>query len=111
MTETFGRGADCQRLAVGFTPHHGKGRRWWKCSWRLRCAVAAQSSECKRSVGVRKLYIGNLPLQTTENALQDWFGRRDFKVEKVTLIRNHFSGQLQGLGFVELTSHEEAQRA
>ena len=34
-----------------------------------------------------------------------------FKVEKVTLIRNHFSGQLRGFGFVELTSHEEAQRA
>ena len=60
---------------------------------------------------MRKLDVGNLPLQTTENTLQDWNGRRDFKVEKVTLIRNHFSGQLQGFGFGDLTSHEEAQRA
>lgn len=60
---------------------------------------------------MRKLCVGNLLLQTTEKALRDGFGRRDFKVEKVTLIRNHFSGQLRGFGFVELTSHEEAQRA
>ena len=60
---------------------------------------------------MKTLYVSNLPLQATEDQLQDWFGQAGFRVKKVTLIRDRFSGQPRGFGFVEITSHEEAQRA
>jgi RNA recognition motif-containing protein len=60
---------------------------------------------------MKKLYVGRGPLEATENELQDWFGQAGFKVESVTLIRDRFSGESRGFGFVKITNHEEAQRA
>ena len=60
---------------------------------------------------MKTLYVSNLPLQATKDQLQDWFDQAGFRVKKVTLIRDRFSGQPRGFGFVEITSHEEAQRA
>ena len=60
---------------------------------------------------MKKLYVGNLPLQATEDELQDWFDQAGFRVESLTLIRDHFSGQPRGFGFVTITSNEKAQRA
>ena len=60
---------------------------------------------------MKKLYVGNLPLPATEGDLQEWFGQAGFRVEKVTLIRDRFSGESRGFGFVEITSQDEAQRA
>ncbi len=60
---------------------------------------------------MKKLYVGRLPPEATEEELQDWFGQAGFKLKNVTLIRDRFSGESRGFGFVEITSHEEAQRA
>ena len=57
-----------------------------------------------------KLYIGNLSYEVTEEDLKlalEPFG----KVESVTLIKDKFSGQSKGFGFVEMSSKAEGQAA
>jgi len=59
---------------------------------------------------VKKLYIGNLPYQATEAELQNWFGQAGVKVDTVTLMRDRYTGEARGFGFVELPD-PEADRA
>jgi cold-inducible RNA-binding protein len=60
---------------------------------------------------VKKLYVGNLPFQATEQDLVDWFAVAGVSGPSVTLIRDQMSGQLRGFGFVEVANNEEADRA
>ena len=58
----------------------------------------------------RKLYVGNLPYNTTEQDLQDLFAGAG-NVETVNLMRDMATGQARGFGFVEMASDDEAQKA
>ena len=60
---------------------------------------------------MKKLYVGNLPFQATEQDLADWFAQAGVSGPSVTLIRDQMSGQLRGFGFVEVANNEEADRA
>jgi len=60
---------------------------------------------------VKKLYIGNLPFQVNEEELSNWFVQAGVTPSNVTLIRDRFSGQPRGFGFVEINNDEEADRA
>jgi RNA recognition motif-containing protein len=60
---------------------------------------------------VKRLYVGNLPFQASEEDLVNWFTQAGVSGPTVTLIRDQMSGQLRGFGFVEVTSSEEADRA
>jgi len=57
-----------------------------------------------------KLYVGNLPFQTTESDLQDLFATAG-DVATVTLVRDRATGQARGFGFVEMSDAEGARRA
>lgn len=57
-----------------------------------------------------KLYVGNLPYRTTEDALSEYFGQCG-SVESVAIITDRDSGRSKGFGFVEMSSDEEAQAA
>ena len=65
----------------------------------------------KRSLALKKLYVGNLPFQATEEQLSTLFSQTGVTTENVTLVRDRFSGQPRGFGFVEVPSNEEAERA
>lgn len=58
----------------------------------------------------KKLYVGNLPYQITEDALKDLFAKAG-TVESATVITDKVSGRSKGFGFVEFASEEEAQKA
>ncbi len=58
----------------------------------------------------RKLYVGNLPYDTDEQALQDLFGQVD-AVESVSVMRDQMTGRARGFAFVEMSTPEGAQRA
>ena len=58
----------------------------------------------------RKLYVGNLPYETDETALQELFARAG-SVETVTVMRDRATGRARGFAFVEMSSDEEAQTA
>jgi RNA recognition motif-containing protein len=58
----------------------------------------------------RKLYVGNLPYDTTEQDLQTLFAGAG-TVETVNVMRDMATGRARGFGFVEMGSDEEAQQA
>lgn len=60
---------------------------------------------------MKKLYVGNLPFQATEEELGNWFSQAGVSPGNITLVRDRFSGQSRGFGFVEMQSDEEADRA
>ena len=58
----------------------------------------------------RKLYVGNLPFETTEDDLQQLFEQAG-AVESVRVMRDQATGRARGFAFVEMASDEEAQTA
>jgi RNA recognition motif-containing protein len=54
---------------------------------------------------LKKLFIGNLPANTTENDLHDLFSEYG-TVRSSRLISDVFSGLCKGFGFVEMEGHE-----
>lgn len=57
-----------------------------------------------------KLYVGNLPFNTTDAELQDLFAQAGM-VKSAQVIKDRASGRSKGFGFVEMGSPEEAQSA
>jgi len=57
-----------------------------------------------------KLYVGNLPYQTTESDLQSLFEATG-PVSSINIIRDRATGQARGFAFVEMSNVEGAQRA
>ena len=56
----------------------------------------------------KKLYVGNLSFETTENELQELFGQTG-SVETVRIIMDRETGRSKGFGFVEMqTGGDEA---
>ena len=60
---------------------------------------------------MKKLYVGNLPFQATDQDLTDWFKQAGANVASVSLVTDKFTGQARGFGFVEINNDEEASRA
>lgn len=58
----------------------------------------------------KKLYVGGLSYDTTEDTLRDTFSQAG-TVETATIIMDRMSGRSKGFGFVEMSSEEEAQKA
>jgi len=58
----------------------------------------------------KKLYIGGLSYDTTEDTLKDLFSESG-KVESAIVITDKMSGRSKGFGFVEMSTEEEAQKA
>ena len=57
-----------------------------------------------------KLYVGNLPFNTTENELQELFSQAG-TVQEVTLMQDRFTGKSRGFAFITMGSDEDAQNA
>jgi cold-inducible RNA-binding protein len=58
----------------------------------------------------KKLYVGNLPYQTTDQDLSELFGSHG-SVESATVITDKFSGRSKGFGFVEFSNDDDGQKA
>src|SRR5437773_3152575 len=57
-----------------------------------------------------KLYVGNLPFQTTSDDLRDHFAQAG-NVESAQVVEDRMTGRSRGFGFVEMTTPEEAAAA
>jgi RNA recognition motif-containing protein len=57
-----------------------------------------------------KLYVGNLPYQTTESDLQSLF-EGSGQVATINIVRDRATGQARGFAFVEMTDSDGAQKA
>lgn len=58
----------------------------------------------------KRLYVGSLPYDVTEDQIHDLFGQHG-KVASTKLIRDKFSGQSRGFAFVEMETEEGAKSA
>ena len=58
----------------------------------------------------KRLYIGNLPYETTESELRTLFSEAG-QVEDVKIIFDAYSGRSKGFGFVEMRTEENANVA
>jgi RNA recognition motif-containing protein len=60
---------------------------------------------------VKKLFIGNLPYSANETDVQNFFADNGVAVDSVTVMRDRFTGQARGFGFVEINDDTAAMRA
>lgn len=58
----------------------------------------------------KKLYVGGLSYNTTQDALRDAFAQAG-QVESASIVTDRMSGRSRGFGFVEMTSDEDAAKA
>jgi len=58
----------------------------------------------------KKLYVGNLVYEATDEDLKNHFSQAG-NVVSATVIRYRDTGRSKGFGFVEMNSEEEAQKA
>ncbi len=56
------------------------------------------------------IYVGNLANTATESDLREAF-QAFGQVDKTAVIKDKFSGESRGFGFVEMANHEEATKA
>ncbi|MGQ3887664.1 RNA recognition motif domain-containing protein [Legionella sp. CNM-1927-20] len=57
-----------------------------------------------------KIYVGNLPFDTTEVSLENGFGKYG-KIEELLLIKDRFTGQSKGFGFITFSTQHEAENS
>jgi RNA recognition motif-containing protein len=57
-----------------------------------------------------RLFVGNLPYNTTENDLQSHFSQAG-AVVAVNILQDRTTGRSRGFGFVEMSSQDEASKA
>lgn len=58
----------------------------------------------------RKIYIGNLSYNTTEDSVRDAFNSFG-EIEDLILIKDRDTGRLKGFGFITFDSSEAADKA
>ena len=56
------------------------------------------------------IYVGNLSFDLTEEDLKEAFGAFG-QVESATIVKDKFTGESRGFGFVEMPSQKEATSA
>jgi RNA recognition motif-containing protein len=58
-----------------------------------------------------KLFVGNLPYAATEADLTSFFAQAGVTVDSVNVMRDRFSGEARGFGFVEINDDAQAMHA
>ena len=87
------------RLPIGwYLPGYGSG------------AARSRFDSLFWSFPLKKIYVGNLPYQTTEQDLEALFAEFG-QVSSVALIVDRHTGRSRGFGFVEMESESEAASA
>src|SRR5438132_13307475 len=71
--------------------------------------VLMSSAAPRRYMG-KKLYVGNLPITTTDEALQEIFAQAG-SVQSAKIITDRDTGRSKGFGFVEMSTDQEAADA
>jgi len=60
---------------------------------------------------VARLFVGNLPYKATESDLEGFFADAGVQVDSVNIMRDRFSGEARGFGFVEINDDNAANQA
>src|SRR5436309_15787815 len=87
-----------------------RARRWTSTSSMGRRARPPLTSARSEGDMGRKLFVGNLSFETSDDDLKETFSKAG-ACEMASVIRDRMTGRSRGFGFVEMGSDEEAQRA
>lgn len=60
---------------------------------------------------MKKLFVGNLPYTANETDVQNFFTENAVTIDSVTVMRDRFTGQARGFGFVEINDDAAAAHA
>ena len=60
---------------------------------------------------MKKLFVGNLPYSANETDIQNFFSDSGVTIDSVTVMRDKFTGQARGFGFVEINDDNAALHA
>jgi RNA recognition motif-containing protein len=58
-----------------------------------------------------RLYVGNIPYNTTDVDLRTMFGQNGRNVTEVKIVTDRETGQSRGFAFVEMATHDDALKA
>ncbi len=58
-----------------------------------------------------KLFVGNLPYSANETDVENFFASNGVTVDTVNVMRDRFSGEARGFGFVEIANEATGQQA
>lgn len=67
--------------------------------------------ERKETLMGKRLYVGNLSYDTTEEGLRNAFSENGGTVADIHILIDRETGRSRGFGFVEMSTDEEAQAA
>ncbi len=73
-------------------------------------SMVLMSSAAPRRYMGKKLYVGNLPFNTTDESLNEIFSQAG-SVQSAKIITDRDTGRSKGFGFVEMSSDQEAADA
>jgi RNA recognition motif-containing protein len=59
---------------------------------------------------MRKIYVGNIPFNATEQDLRDLFSEYG-EIESLKIMKDKFTEESKGFGFIEMVSEEDAKKA
>lgn len=60
---------------------------------------------------MKKLFVGNLPYSATEADVENFFTQSGVTADSVNVMRDRFTGEARGFGFVEIGNDADAARA
>jgi len=58
----------------------------------------------------KKLYVGNLSFQATDDQIRECFSPYG-EIAEVTIVKDNYTGRSRGFAFVEMASDEDATKA
>jgi RNA recognition motif-containing protein len=58
-----------------------------------------------------RLFVGNLPYGASESDIETFFAQAGVTVDAVNVMRDRFSGEARGFGFVDINDASAATRA
>src|ERR1700693_5988070 len=58
-----------------------------------------------------RLFVGNLPYGASESDIESFFAQAGVTVDAVNVMRDRFSGEARGFGFVDINDAAAGQRA
>jgi RNA recognition motif-containing protein len=76
----------------------------------LSYAVAATAAEEGVREMAKKIYVGNMNYDTTEETLRQLFSAHG-EVSSVSVVTDRYTGRAKGFGFVEMATDEAARAA
>jgi len=72
--------------------------------------VSRKGVGTKQKFMTKKLYVGGLSYDTTEETLKELFSKAG-TIESAAIIIDKMSGRSKGFGFVEMSNEDEAKKA